>query len=187
MADIFEYLQQYKSIENEALSELERRIKTKSFKKDEYILKPGVTCKYLYFVDAGLVKSFFFKEDKEFIMRFFSENLMFSVFDSYFTQNPSKYALIALEDTTITFVSNDVMAGLCLKYHGVETFFRTLVSIATVKMMKRIGEMLEDNATERYKQFVEENNDILLRISLGDMAKYLGITQQSLSRIRAAK
>jgi hypothetical protein len=52
-------------------------------------------------------------------------------------------------------------------------------------MMKRISEMLEENATERYLHFVKENPDTLQRISLGDLASYLGITQVSLSRIRA--
>jgi CRP-like cAMP-binding protein len=68
-----------------------------------------------------------------------------------------------------------------------ETFYRKLVSVATTRMMRRISEMLEDNARERYNQFVAENSQILQRISLGDLAKYLGITQQSLSRIRAAR
>jgi hypothetical protein len=54
-------------------------------------------------------------------------------------------------------------------------------------MMKRITGMLEENATERYDLFVKENKSILQRINLGDLAQYLGITQQSLSRIRAQK
>jgi len=53
--------------------------------------------------------------------------------------------------------------------------------------MKRISEMLEENATERYNHFVKENNQFLQRISLGDLANYLGITQVSLSRIRVKK
>ena len=68
-----------------------------------------------------------------------------------------------------------------------ETFFRKLASLAATKMTRRISEMLEENATERYNLFVKENNQILQRISLGDLASYLGITQQSLSRIRAKK
>jgi CRP/FNR family transcriptional regulator, anaerobic regulatory protein len=79
------------------------------------------------------------------------------------------------------------METLCKNYHCMETFFRKLLSVATVKMVKRISEMLEQDATEQYNKFVEENNSILQRINLGDLAGYLGITQQSLSRIRAAK
>jgi CRP-like cAMP-binding protein len=69
----------------------------------------------------------------------------------------------------------------------VETFFRKLISVAATKMTKRISEMLEGDATERYRQFVAENSTILQRINVGDIANYLGITPQSLSRIRAAR
>ncbi len=120
-------------------------------------------------------------------MRFFSENVLFTVFESYLTQTPSNYMIIALETTTIMQVSHDMMEELCKKHHCIETFFRKLVSVAAVKMSKRISEMLEENATDRYNQFVKENNTILHRINLGDLAKYLGITQQSLSRIRGQK
>ena len=120
-------------------------------------------------------------------MRFFSENLLFSAFESYLTQTPSNYMIMAVETTTVTLISHKNMEALCKEHHCVETFFRKLVSVVPLKMTKRISEMLEENATERYRQFVKENKLILQRISLGDLAKYLGITQQSLSRIRAKK
>ncbi len=56
-----------------------------------------------------------------------------------------------------------------------------------MNMMKRISEMLEENASNRYNNFIQVNGDILQRISLGDLANYLGITQVSLSRIRTPK
>jgi hypothetical protein len=53
--------------------------------------------------------------------------------------------------------------------------------------MDRISEMLEENAKERYTNFINKYPDLLQRISLGDLANYIGITQVSLSRIRAAR
>jgi CRP-like cAMP-binding protein len=76
---------------------------------------------------------------------------------------------------------------LCRKHHCIETLFRKLFSFASIGMMKRISEMLEDNATERYGIFLSENGGLLQRISLGDLSSYLGITQVSLSRIRSGK
>jgi CRP-like cAMP-binding protein len=95
--------------------------------------------------------------------------------------------LLALEPTTVTIISYEATEELCKKHHCMETFFRKLVSIATTKMTRRISEMLEENATKRYNQFVKEHQSIVQRISLGDVASYLGITQQSLSRIRAKR
>ncbi|HXB13489.1 MAG TPA: Crp/Fnr family transcriptional regulator [Bacteroidia bacterium] len=187
MADFFQFCSKFSELDKPATEELFKDLKTKSFKKGEYILKSGQVCRYLFFINQGFAKSFFIRDDKEFIMRFFAEDFMFSVFDSYITQAPSSYSIIALEDTTVTLISHDKMEELCKKHHCMESFFRKLVSLVTIKMMKRISGMLEENSTERYNQFVIENKAIIQRISLGDLAQYLGITQQSLSRIRAQK
>ncbi|SFW85712.1 Crp/Fnr family transcriptional regulator [Chitinophaga sancti] len=187
MADFFQFCKQFSPLEDTVLWELSQHTITKTYPKGTFLLHSGDTCRYLYFVNEGLIKSFSEKGDKEFIMRFFSENLLFSVFDSYINQTPSKFNLVALEETTVTLIRHETMEALCRQHHAMETFFRKLVSIAATKMMKRISEMLEENATDRYWLFVEENNAIHQRISLGDIAKYLGITQQSLSRIRTTQ
>ena len=112
---------------------------------------------------------------------------MFTVLDSYITQQPSTYSIKALEATEVSYVEQKEMERLCLKHHCIETFFRKLVSMAVVNMMKRISEMLEENATSRYAHFIKDRGYLLQRISLGDLASYLGITQVSLSRIRSQK
>jgi len=157
------------------------------YKKGDHLLKRGSICQNLYFIDNGLTKTYFNKEEKEFIMRFFPEKTMFTVLDSFLTQTPSTYAVMALEPTTVTYISKTDMDSLCKSHHCIETFFRKLVSFASLNMMKRITEMLEENGTDRYKHFVNENNHLMQRISLGDLASYLGITQVSLSRIRAKR
>jgi CRP-like cAMP-binding protein len=135
----------------------------------------------------GLAKTYFNTGEKEFIMRFFCEREMFTVLDSFITQQPSTYYIKALEATEVSFIGQKELEELCWKHHCIETFYRKLVSIAVVNMMKRISEMLEENASTRYAHFLKDNGYLLQRISLGDLASYLGITQVSLSRIRAQK
>jgi CRP-like cAMP-binding protein len=175
------------ALDKPATDDLFRNIKVRTFKKGDHLLSSGKVSRHLFFINEGFTKMYFIKDDQEFIMRFFSEGVLFTAFESYLASKPSKYAIVALETTTVTLVDQQKMEELCKKHHRMETFFRKLVSIAVVKMTKRISEMLEENATERYNQFVNENRIILHRVSLGDMAKYLGITQQSLSRIRMKK
>jgi CRP-like cAMP-binding protein len=187
MAELVDYCGQFSPLEPDALAGLLEASVTKTYRKGQYLLRKGQVCRKVFFINCGLVKSCFTGGEKEFVMRFFYENLLFSVFDSYFTQNPSQFTLVALEDTRVTTISYDNMEALCRNYHSVETFFRKLISVAATKMTKRISEMLEGDATERYRQFVAENSTILQRINVGDIANYLGITPQSLSRIRAAR
>jgi CRP-like cAMP-binding protein len=112
---------------------------------------------------------------------------MFTVLDSSLTQTPSTYTILALEQTTVTYISEAELDGLCKNHHCIETFFRKLVSFALLKIMKIISEMLEENGTQQYNNFVNENSQLLQQISLGDLASYLSMTQVSLSRIRAKK
>ena len=185
MADFIQFCCHLSRLNKEATDDLLDKLKTKTFQKGEFLLKEGGVCKHLYFIDKGLAKTFFNNDGKEFIMRFFPENIMFTVLDSYTTQTPSNFMIMALEQTTVTYIMRDELEELCAKHHCIETFFRKLVSFAALNMMRRISEMLEENATERYVHFIKENSPLLQRISLGDLACYLGITQVSLSRIRA--
>jgi CRP-like cAMP-binding protein len=187
MTGFIKFCNQLAPLNEVAEEDLLNALKTKTVPKGEHLLKTGEVCRYLYFIDEGLTKIYFNKEDKEFIMRFFPENTMFTVLDTYLTQSPSDYQVVALEPTTVTYISRNDMEALCIKHHCMETFLRTLISFASLNMMKRVSEMLEENATERYNHFVRENGHLMQRISLGDLANYLGITQVSLSRIRAKK
>ena len=187
MPDLIQFCNNFSPLSNEATEDLLENISTKTYKKGSYILREAQVCRQVYFINEGLVKLFFFSNKKEFVMRFFSENIMFSVFESYITQTPSRIILVALEDTAITSISYKNMESLCTRHHTMETLFRKLLSIATIKMTRRIREMLEKDAATRYRELINEQGDIINRISIGDVAKYLGITQQSLSRIRASK
>ncbi|HXD93216.1 MAG TPA: Crp/Fnr family transcriptional regulator [Bacteroidia bacterium] len=187
MTEFVQFCHQTYQLDAPLALELLKNAKTKTFKKDDYILKKGEVCRHLFFINKGFAKICFVKDDKEFNMQFFAEHRVFTIFDSYLTQTPSNFMLIAIENTTLTLIPQKDVEKLCGQHHGIETFLRKLISVATIKMMKRISETLEENATKRYNQFVKENHAILQRISLGNLSNYLGITQQSLSRIRAKK
>ena len=187
MSDFIKCLDSISSLEPEAVNDLALVISSQSFSKGSIILPPGRICQQLYFLHSGLVKLCFYNGDKEFIMRFFAENSLFTGLDSYLTQTSSYYSIMTLEPTVVSGISHLDLELLCQKHHCVETVFRKFISRASVNMMGRISEMLEENATERYNHFVTHNSDLLPRISLGELAGYLGITQVSLSRIRAQK
>lgn len=187
MNDFIQFVHTLSPLTKEAADELLYKIKIQTIEKGEYIVKNGERCAKIFYINSGLTKTYFERKDKEFIMKFFPENSMFTVLDSYLQQTPSTYIVMALETTTLTIIHRADLDQLCKKHHSIETFFRKLISFASLNMMKRISEMLEENATERYHHFVQENQQLLQRISLGDLANYLGITQVSLSRIRARK
>ncbi|WP_294214463.1 Crp/Fnr family transcriptional regulator [uncultured Chryseobacterium sp.] len=174
-------------LENEVKDMLAAKLYEKRYRKGELVLETGMACNRIYFIDSGLVKTFFYTDTREFIMRFFPEGNMFTVLDSFVLQQPSDFSVMALEDTVITCLNHDDLEIICTRYHSAETFYRKLLSLAAVNMMDRMGGMLEEKAYTAYHTFLKENGPLLQRISLADLASYLGITQVSLSRIRAMK
>ena len=167
------------------MAEIDSRIKVKTFAKGEYIVDYNAVCKYIYFIDEGLAKISLISDGKERVMRFFSEKQLISVLDSFIQQAPSKYIIEVLEETKVSGILYTDLIDLTKQYHCCESFYRKLLEMSSINMMNRIADFLENSATQRYQLFVQENKSILNRISLGDISNYIGISQVSLSRIRA--
>ncbi|ASK30327.1 hypothetical protein CEY12_09475 [Chryseobacterium sp. T16E-39] len=174
-------------LEKHVLDELISNLELKNYRKGDFLLKSDETCKHFYFLEKGLVKLFFDNGDKDFIMTFFSENSFFTELSGFLTGKASKYMFVALEPVEVYSIRKQVVDDLCKKYHSAETLFSKLYSKAPVNMMGRISEMLEDDGKKRYNNFLKQRPELIQRISLGDLADYIGITQVSLSRIRAQK
>jgi CRP-like cAMP-binding protein len=186
MNELIKYINGISPLDNEASDDLLKEFKTKTYNKNDFVLKSGEVCKYFYFIDEGLVKSFSRNNDKEFIMAFFQEHMMFTELSSYLSQRPSKYMVITLEKTTVQYIHRDTIEKLCNRHHSIETLVRKLFTTTSACFMERINEMLEEDAAERYNNFINSYPGLLQRINLGELASYIGITQVSLSRIRAA-
>ena len=110
------------ALEEDAAAMLSRQLQTLRFRKGEAILVHGSTCRYLYYINSGLIKTGFESKDRTFVMRFFAEGEMFTVLDSYLSQKPSIYEVMALEDTVITRISRTEMDKLRARFHRIETF-----------------------------------------------------------------
>lgn len=175
-----------------ALDELARldlidALQCKAFSKGEYVLDEGMHCRHFYFIHQGLIKLYSYKNDKEFVQKFFIEQMIFTDPNSYLTEQATMYKAIALEDTVTYIIGRSDIVNLCKKHHSIERLFSKIFQQAMLEMMDRISEMLEKDARARYHKFTRERHYLLQRISLGDLSGYLGITQGSLSRIRAQK
>ncbi len=171
----------------EAKGELLACVHTKEYKKGDLIHEEGKVCRNLFFILKGLTKHFYYYKGSQFVFRFFEENQLFIATDSFFNKLPADYSTLALEDTTILYLKYEDFERLCAKHHSFETFARKFVSIVAYTAISNLKGLLYLDATERYAKFLREYGHLQQRISLGDTAGYLGISQVSLSRIRSKK
>ena len=187
MEGFLHQINQYSLLSKEAATDFSSKLKTISYKKGELITREGQVCKHLYFINTGLVKQYYYHNNRLFVMRFFSENNICTTLDSFLKQSPADFMTVALEDTTITYLDYEDVQELAKNHHSFETFLRKIFSLAALTLLDRLKEMFNNDALGLYESFIENNSHLLQRISLGDIASYIGVSQVTLSRIRAKK
>ena len=153
--------------------------------KNTILIEQSQISKKLYFVETGMGRSDYVKEDgKEVTQWFFGVGKFMTSVDSFFQQSPSLYYLETLEDSVVYTISKENMDVLFSKYHKMEQLGR-LVSIEMLtKVVNKLNAIQFQTARERYEYMLAEFPDISYRVPLGYIASYLGMTQETLSRIR---
>ena len=185
MKELIERICEYSALDNNEIAALESISSKKNFQKGQSVLKINQTSRKLYYIQKGLLKVSFHNESKEYIMRFFYDNEFCAVLDSLFDEGPSQYEIVAIRDTTIIEIDYGQLTWLASKAPSFEKIISGISSMATTMMMKRIRELLECEGKQKYLNFLKENSHLVEYISLLDLSGYLGISQVSLSRIRA--
>jgi len=187
MNNLIAFINNIITIEKNTIEALTNLCIQKTYQKGDFLQKPNGYCNYLFCINNGLVKLSFDTGDNEFVMRFFQEDVLFTELESLTENIPSKYQIIALETVHCTLLPYKEFEKLSAKNTRLALFFSKFLTRAHVNMMNRISEMLEADAHIRYTNFLKRHPDIIHRISLGDLSRYLGINQVTLSRIRSKK
>lgn len=187
MEEFISYLQQISPLKEESCNSFVSKCKAITFPKGEYLLKSGQVSEYLYFVQSGIGKVFYLKDGKEIIDWISDEGNLLTSVSSFLTQTPSLHFVKLIEDSTLIGISNTDLEGLFSQYHDMERLGRQLTVIALVQLQDRINSMQFETAKKRYENFLIRYPNCINRISLGDLASFLGMTQVTLSRIRSLK
>lgn len=156
-----------------------------SIKKKKDLLTPGEVCKNIYFITNGSFRSYFVdSKGVEHIYQLRLENSWISDLESFFSQRPSKYYIEALENSDLLYLSFERLEKLYEQVPSLERYFRILFQKAYINALKRLNSTMWEPAAERYNDLINEHKDIFQRVPLVYIASYLGITPESLSRIR---
>lgn len=188
MEEFINYLKNISPLKEESVKSFISLCKKNTFPKGKYLLKSGQISQHLYFVKSGIGKVYYLKEDGKEIIDWISDegNLLTSV-SSFLTQTPSVHYVQLIEDSELIAISYTDLEGLFSKYHEMERLGRQLTIMALVQLQNRINSMQFETAKKRYENFLVQYPNCINRISLGDLASFLGMTQVTLSRVRAQK
>ena len=163
------------------------RIVFKVFKKGELVHNADTICKRSYFIQKGLLRTYFIKDGREITEYFSAENEWVNSPRSFMRQQLDIYYIDALEYTECFCLNIQDLGYLFDHFPEMERYARLSMGTVFGHYMDRITSMRFTTAKEKYQHFCDIYQDIYHRIPLGMVSSYLGIAQETLSRIRAGK
>lgn len=184
MNPVIRHLKNYYPLNEAAETALADRLAAQQFSKNDYLLKKGRVCRHFYFLEHGALRGFYHLNDKEVTHWFGFENNFISSFHSYITEQPAVENIQFMENSTLWAISKKELTSLFDKYQEIERLVRIIYEQYYIRLEERYVNAQFKTASELYADLIERAPHILQRVPLGQISSYLGITQETLSRIR---
>jgi len=157
----------------------------KKLRKRQYLLQAGDECRWVAFVSRGCLRQYSLDDQgKEHILMFAIEGGWITDAASYHAHEPSTSNIDALEDSELLLIDRATHEKLSVMVPQWGLFFKRELENAYKDAVIRVSELVSLSAEDRYTRFLRKYPDLFQRIPLHQIASYLGVTPQSLSRIR---
>ncbi len=153
-------------------------------KKGELLIKEGQVAHRMYFIQSGCARTYYYHQDKEVTSWIYREEQLATAWSSFYTRSPSFEELQALETLHVTSISHEKLQDLFNRNSKFQHFGRLICQEQLVFLDSFFKGQVFMNAKEKLDVLINYFPDITQRVNLGYIASLLGITQETLSRIR---
>ena len=179
------YLNSLINVDDHAFDQFSGYTQLKHVRKGELLLHGGNRCDNLYFIVQGLFRTYHLKNDNEVNTCFCGENEVTCSFESFTTNKVSKDFIEALEDSVVLSLSNRDLAELVSKDPIWDELRRILTDQECIRLSNRIDTLSFSTAQEKYESLLKNQKKLVQRIPIQHLASYLGISRETLSRVRS--
>jgi CRP-like cAMP-binding protein len=188
MEKVIEAISNFIDVKEEEIQLLQKYFYLSTFKRNEVIIREGQIAEKIGFIIKGAVRGFYYNEkgEEQVVGFLFEDNLLVN-FDTLFQQKPLNITAITLEQTEVCWISRADFVSFIQKYPKYEAVLRMILSEELSDKSEHTKLLRIASSRKRYETFCEKNPDLVLRVPLKHIASYLGMSLETLSRIRAGK
>lgn len=187
MTELLKFLASIHPVSEELKQQLTETLREKHLAKREYLLKAGHVSRNICFIAKGLLRCFYIKDEHEVSSWFMKEGDVIVSVESFFQQKESYESIQAIEDCSLYYITYDELQYLYRHFPEFNYTGRVLVEKYYMLSEQRLYSLRMQRSQERYEYLLNNHRDLVLRVPLKYLASYLGIQEETLSRIRARK
>ncbi|WP_374016710.1 Crp/Fnr family transcriptional regulator [Paenibacillus thiaminolyticus] len=182
---LFKYMTRFTSLNEEEQRAIVEDIVVEEYKKGTVLLRQGDVPTTCYFVLKGCVRQYSINEaGKEVTSNFYTEEQAISIFNSYKQDKSSEYTLTCLEDSVLVVGDLAVEKDMYNKYGQLESMTRMMIEEKFGQVQDEYAAFIASTPEERFKSLLRQRPHLIDRVPQHQLASYLGITPESLSRIK---
>ncbi len=185
MQKLIDYIEQFVKLDSEAIKALKNLAEVETYKKNQFILEQGQRCNKIWFISSGMVRKFHLCDGKEVTTWIHTENDTFTSLQSYAQNNQSDEFLQACEDSEVISITKTNSEKLA-KYPQFMIFTNALMEHEFVNIDKHTKTLNQLDAKGKYEYIREIAPEIIRRAKIGHIASIIGVSRETLSRIRKA-
>ena len=177
----------YSPLSDPCQAEIINNFHLKRLDKNTLLIKEGQFANSIFFIIEGAARAFYLKDGKDISDWFAFEHDFICAINSFFLDVPSPHYIELLEPCTLLEISKSDFERLTNTYHDFERLARVVVTKTMLQLQQRIVAVQFETALQKYENLIALRPDITQRVALSHIASYLGITIETLSRIRKPK
>ena len=184
MDNLLKYIRSLTSFSDTSWELLQPVLRKKVFKKNELLLKQGQVCNSLFYIDEGYCKSYYEIEGDVKNTGFFFENEIATNIDSFGNGKESVFNIVACEPLTVIIFDKEKLFQIIKQNNEIETLGRNCIRLFAIKQ-EEFSTLFKLYSAQQRLEYLEANHPkVLQRVSLSQLASFLGVARETLSRIR---
>lgn len=184
---LLDYIKYYVTLSSDLEKEIRDTFKEKTYNEGHHLISKGDTCRKLFFLIDGTLRSFTIQKGKDITTWIYPEGYFVTAWGSFIKGEPSHETIKATQDSKVVFITKQSLELLIQKHPQFAQFWAKLMEEQVAELNDNFKDFMFTSAQEKYYSLIEMFPDVTQRVNLGHIASFLGVTQETLSRIRGKK